>query len=50
MAKIVLVLQIYISGSRKRAVERPIKEKITVSCMMIYAYRYTATKREGAII
>jgi hypothetical protein len=45
MAEIVLVLQIYISGSRNRAVERPIKEKITVSCMKITAYTYTHKER-----
>lgn len=46
-AKIALLPKRYISGSKNKAVERPIKEKITVSCMKIYAYTYTHLRRGG---
>lgn len=51
MAKIVLVLQIYISGSRNKGRNRPLKEKQIYSCMKIYTYTHTHihTDGEGAI-
>jgi hypothetical protein len=43
-----LVPKRYISGSRKEGKKIPYTMTIKDRCMMIYAYRYTATKREGA--
>ena len=47
--KIALLPKRYISGSRKEGKEIPYTMTIKDRCMMIYTYRYTATKREGAI-
>ena len=49
-AKIALLPKIYISGSRKEGKKIPYTMTIKDRCMKIYTYRYTATKREGAII
>lgn len=49
MLKNSLPPQIYISGSRNKAIKRPLKEKITYSCMKIYTYTYTHLQR-GALI
>jgi hypothetical protein len=45
-----LVPKRYISGSRKEGKKIPYTMTIKDRCMMIYTYRYTATKRERAII
>lgn len=49
-AKIALLPKRYISGSRKEGKKIPYTMTIKDRCMMIYTYRYTATKREGAIL
>lgn len=49
-AKITLFPKRYISGSKKEGEKTLHTMTIKDRCMMIYTYRYTATKREGAIL